>query len=144
MSLSPPRCRTSLLLHSGCQAPRVTVQTRSCHWCDSQFILQALRCEADAAGRWGISCWNLLSFIFPLGNSSPARTEQGGGDRSKRSEEDEGGRKAVCRLAPGPALQAALLPTLPGDGEVGGLDERAGRAQRSGKLRAENPVTNTL
>lgn len=43
--------------------------------------------------------------------------------------------------APGPALQAA---TLPGDGEVGDLDEKAGRREGSGKLRAANPVTNTL
>ena len=46
--------------------------------------------------------------------------------------------------APGLALQAALPPTLSGGGEVGDLDERAGRAERSGKLRAANPVTNTL
>lgn len=46
--------------------------------------------------------------------------------------------------APGPALQAALSSTLPGDGEVGDLDEKAGRREGSGKLRAANPVTNTL
>lgn len=46
--------------------------------------------------------------------------------------------------APGPALQDALSPTLPGDGEAGDLDEKAGRRERSGKLRAANPVTNIL
>lgn len=76
-----------------------------CHRCDSWFILQALHHEADAAGRWGISCWNLLSFIFPLslgqGDSPLNQEEQGGGDRSKSSEEDEGGRKAVRCLLQG-------------------------------------------